>query len=389
MQFQRKLIFYINFIKDLNFIPVILAPFLLSLGLSLSDLMLVLSAFRLTQMSLAIPMGFLSDYYGPVFTLRMASIFVLLSIGCLIPSDLGLINFLMFNIFSAISVTLLGASSSKLLKAIEPNGEQFLKNLSWTLSLRRLGIMLSGLIASGLLLVFKYDPIVYFQLFLAVGLLLISFKVDYALNTRPNPEKLYKHLQQGLRQAPWMAIWSTAVVGATFFITFDIFLQPLMVQAQVPKALFPFILAFANLAIFFSLNYAHKIQKYLHFNYYSSTLIPLLPLIIYSLLDSPVLALVAMVITILMRPVAVKETVKLVNSNPVHNQGINDALVNTFSTGITAFYSLLLGYCLKFYSLKMSTSIVLVILISCCLVFFIIKYKVEHYSLELKTKENT
>lgn len=373
MAIQRRLIFYINFIKDLNFIPVILAPFLLSYGLTLSDLMLVLASFRLTQMSLAVPMGFLSDYYGPVFTLRLSSGCVLLSILCLTPSHLTLYHFLLFNILSAISVTLLGASSSKLLKGIEPQGEQFLKNLSWTLSLRRLGIMISGLVASGLLLFLPYGPIVWFQVLLGIVLMFISFKVDYSLNLKPNPVRILNHLKQGLSQAPYLQIISTAVVSSTFFITFDIFMQPLMVQADIPKPLFPFILAFANCTIFLSLNLYRITKKYIYFNYYSSTLIPLIPLVVYILSGSAYTSLGFMVITILMRPVAVQETVKLVNENPPANQGVNDALVNTFSTGMTAFYSLLLAYCLKHYSLQISTLMVLGTLVVSCLVFFIMK----------------
>lgn len=377
MALQRRLIFYINFIKDLNFVPVILAPFLMSYGFNLSELMLVLASFRLTQMTLSVPMGFLSDYYGPVFTLRLSSICVLLSILCLTPTHLALYNFLMFNILSAISVTLLGASSSKLLKGIEPHGEKFLKNLSWTLSLRRLGIMISGLIASGLLLFLPYGPIVWFQVSLSLVLIFISFKVDYTLNIKPNPIRILNHLKQGLAQAPYLQIVSTAVVSATFFITFDIFMQPLMIQAQIPKPLFPFILAFANCTIFISLNLYRVTKKYIHFNYYSSTLIPLIPLVVYIFSGSAYGALVFMVVTVLMRPVAVQETVKLVNDNPSANQGINDALVNTFSTGMTAFFSLLLGYCLRYYSLQLSTLIVLCLLVTFCGVFFAFKNNYE------------
>lgn len=375
MTFQRRLIFYINFIKDLNFIPVILAPFVLSAGLTLSDLMLVFAAFRITQMFMAIPMGFISDYYGPVFTLRLSSVFVILSILCLVPSDLNLYNFLAFNVLSAVSVTLLGASSSKLLKSIEPQSERFLRNLSWTLSLRRLGIMISGLVASGLLLFLKYEPIVWFQLFLGIVLMFVSFKVDYALNARPNPVRILNHLTKGLVEAPYMQIISTAVVSATFFITFDIFMQPLMVQADIPKPLFPFILAFSNLAVFISLNVFPLTKKYMNLTYRASVLLPLIPLLVFILTSSAYISLGFMLFTILMRPFAVQESVKLVNNNPVTNQGINDALVNTFSTGLTAFYSLLLGYCLKFYSLQVSTSIVLSVLVLCCLGFFFFKSK--------------
>lgn len=378
MAFQRNLIFYINFIKDLNFIPVILAPFLMSKGLSLSDLMLVLSAFRITQMVLSIPTGLFSDIYGPVLTLRIASFFVLASIIVLIPENLNLYNFLFFNILSATSVSLLGSSTSKLLKNIEPHEESFFKNLSKTLALRRLGIVSSGFVASLILMFFKYEAVVWLQSVFGLGLIYISFKVDINLNHKPDIERMISHIKQGIVKAPYMQIASTAVVGVTFFVTFDIFLQPLLLQAKISKALFPFILAFYNLAIFFSLNYVKKFERIFHKNIVSSTLLSLTPLLAYVVFENALLSLIAMVVPIIMRPVAVKETVKLVNSNPSYNQGLNDSLTNTFSTGITAFYSLLFGYCLKFYSFKISTAIMFFILLTCCLLFFMLKSYLEN-----------
>lgn len=375
MVLQRKLIYYLNFIKDLNFIPVILAPLVLSHHLNLSDLILIISVFRITQVICNIPIGVFSDYFGPVTALRLSSFFVMLSIFCLLPSTLELYHFIWFNIFSALSVCLLSSSSSKLLKIIEPDTEKFAKQFAWTLSLRRLGIMLSGLVASALLLKFDLDFILKLQVILGFLLLIISFRIDVNLNLRPTTgHKVFKHLIQGLKQAPMERIFSVAVISSSFFIAFDVFLQPFMVAAAVPKWMFPFMLATANFCVFLSLNLGSVMNRFFNLNYHQGVLLPLTPLLIMALTNNPYLSLMGLMITILMRSVGVAESVKLINDNPITNQGMNDSLVNTVSTAITASFSLLFGFLLKDHSLQYATAFVLGSFISCLLLYTIIRH---------------
>lgn len=358
MNRQKNLLYYLNFIKDLNFIPVILSPLVLGAGLSLSDLILIIGAFRFTQMIFSIPIGILSDLIGPVKSLRGVSLLFLLSICCLLPKELGLWNFIGFNFFSALSVCLLTPASSKFLKVIDGDHENFTQNLSKNLSYRRLGITLSGLIASAMLLLIEAKSIIYIQLLFSFMVLYISYKLDKSLNYRPQVSSLFKHLSGGFKEAPIKEILKVSFLSSSFFIAFDIFIQPVMVGAEIPTHFFPLILALCNFLVFVSLKNVPLTLKHLKFNYYQASIVPLLPLAILFLTNNYIFSLCSLILTIICRPFSVVASAKIVNSSSLNYQSLNDSLVNTFSTGITSMFSFLFSHLVLHYSLHVSSLVI-------------------------------
>jgi MFS family permease len=358
MNRQKNLLYYLNFIKDLNFIPVILSPLVLGAGLSLSDLILIIGAFRFTQMIFSIPIGILSDLIGPVKSLRFVSVLFLISICCLIPENLNLWNFIGFNFFSALSVCLLTPASSKFLKVLDGDHENFTQNLSKNLSFRRLGITLSGLIAAGLLILIDVKAIIYIQLIFSFMVLFISYKLDNSLNYRQKVNSLLSHLRGGFKEAPIKEILKVSFLSSSFFIAFDIFIQPVMVGAKVPSHFFPLILALCNFLVFVSLKNVPFTLKHLKLNYYQASIVPLLPLVILFLTNNYTFSLCSLILTIICRPFSVVASAKIVNNSNINYQSLNDSLVNTFSTGITSMFSFLFSHLVLHYSLHVSSLVI-------------------------------
>lgn len=358
MNRQKNLLYYLNFIKDLNFIPVILSPLVLGAGLSLSDLILIIAVFRFSQMIFSVPIGVLSDLIGPVNSLRAVSILFIISICLLMPENLTLINFIGFNFFSALSVCLLTPASSKFLKVLDGDHEKFTHNLSKNLSYRRLGITLSGLIASGLLLLISPKSIIYLQLVFALLVLFISTKLDKSLNYKPKVEKLLTHLSKGFKEAPFKEILKVSFLSSSFFIAFDIFIQPVMVGAKIPTPYFPLILALCNFLVFISLKNVPLTLRHLKFNYLQASIVPLLPLVILFLTNNYIFSLCSLILTIICRPFSVVASAKIVNNSSLNYQSLNDSLVNTFSTGITSMFSFLFSHLVIHYSLQVSSLII-------------------------------
>jgi hypothetical protein len=135
-----------------------------------------------------------------------------------------------------------------------------------------------------------------------------------------------------------------------FFIATDIMLQTLILKLDLPKWMFPLVIAVSNLLIFVSINQSSKIAKWFPQNLGWSAILSFFPFILYGLFHSAWISLAGMIITILSRSTSVVEMAEFLNELPSSRQGIIESIFSTVLMLIVGGVSLLFGLLLKYYS---------------------------------------
>ena len=354
---QIYLLYALNFFKDLNLITVLLSPFMITQGLSLSDFVIVASVFRITQTLFSIPAGIFSDKIHPRRSLQISAILYFCSFLSLLPSDLSFINFALFNFLNSLSVCFILTSSNKHLKSLVENQTLFIRVYSKKISLRKLGAMISGLVASIILVAFSYKAVLVFQLMMAVVVLLITLQLKQILRLQPEeriPVLNFNQVFKLIKESSFSAVLFLAI---PFFMTTDVLLQPLIVKLGVSTSLFPVVVAFFSFLIFLSINQSSKIVNHFKVSPFVSVFLSILPMGVVFLTHNYMFALGAMVLTILSRSSSVVEMGKFINEIPKEQQGFMESILNTTAMLIVGSSAFVFGLLMKTISFEQSAGI--------------------------------
>ena len=84
MSKEIKLIFLLDFLKDLNLITIILAPFVIFLKIDFNLFFYIVASFRITQVVTTIPIGLFLDRIQPKYAILISGLLYLFGLFFLI-----------------------------------------------------------------------------------------------------------------------------------------------------------------------------------------------------------------------------------------------------------------------------------------------------------------
>lgn len=374
-------LYLINLLRDINLVGAIISPLMISNNLSLSEIVMVLGVFRITQLVFSIPIGVFADKYGSKLSLYLVGLSYFASFLVLTPEKISAVNFALFNFLNGISACFLVSSSTRILKQMEPDPDLFSGRYAFKLSLRKLGIVVSCAISSVLIVFADFKSILLAQMLIAAGAIVVIRKVDFSYDYKNTDSGVFDNLVLGIREAPYRLMFRVLVASLSFFISLDIFMVPLLVDLDVPKWNYPLVFSVCNLLVFLSMNNAKSVSKIIPSNIVIETFAPLAPLILFVIFKDPILAIASFSITVFCRSFSVIENSRFINQTDPKQRGTNDAILNTLTFSAIALFNSLFASCLNSYSLHASS----IILLASLIVFLTMGLVLVHYGPKLKS----
>ena len=327
-------VYGLDFLKDLNLITIILAPFILDLKLDLNAYVYVVASFRITQLFCSIPAGIMVDKISPKLSIFISGLLYLAGLIFLSFQNLSISNFIFFNVLNALSFCFYGASSNKYLKQIS-NFENFNKHYSKKMSFRKIGNISSGLIATILLLFLSFREIIYVQISISLLFLFITF---FLKNTSSVSIKKFI-----LKEIPLKEIFEVVLSLAPFFIIVDLFFVFLINKVTQDPKVFTILLTIGNIFVVLAMNYSMKIKNIFPTNSKKLFMITILPIIVYIITQNPFLAIGFVPISILSRSVSIFKMSDFLKNIDSKKMGTCEAIINTTNTSIVGLFAIIFG----------------------------------------------
>jgi MFS family permease len=264
-------------------------------------------------------------------------------------------------------------SSNKKLKYIIKDNEEFIEKYSYKISVRQLGLMVSGFIASLLIASIGYQGLVLLQILLCFILVYFSFKLkEETIDSELSSSFKLRSLQSvinTIKDLPFHEMAKVIVVSVPFFVSIDVLLQPLLIEAKVPLWSFPLFIAGSNLLIFVAINKSHALSIFFNVNPFLNSLIPLSGLIAYVLTSSPYWGLAGMILTIFSRCFSVVESALFINKIPSKKQSTIESILNTLNIIGVSILSFIYSWLVKNYNLWYASLIFLIIIFVFIIIF--------------------
>lgn len=232
--FITKLESRINFLSWVSFIfdlgrtlpHSVLTIFLLSKGISISNVLLFQLAFMLPIFILEIPSGFIADKYGRKLIYLLSLLLMISGFAAIGFSDVMWLIFIGQALYGAATALMSGTIDADLIFLIKQNDKTLLKKAQWKLEMSSIiGALIGGI--SGSFIYSSFQEIFYIfpiTLFIIVLILVWSSWEKVETNFRNIPlRSYYKHFKDDSKN-----FFTSKIVAISIIVVFasQLFIQP-------------------------------------------------------------------------------------------------------------------------------------------------------------------